>query len=108
MLKFCFKCPSCESSLETKVKDPAPVCPDCGIVMRRDYHTEGVGIGTGVKVSRTGTMRDQARLFLPDQNEFKSSDDPDGKRGARKWLEEHQPKEKGGYNPLLEIERRSF
>lgn len=74
----------------------------------RDYRAESFGVGVGVRVSRDGTVRDQARLFLPGNDEFKGPDDPDGTKGAREWLESHQPKEKGGHNPLLETERNLF
>lgn len=79
------------------------------IDMVRDYRAEGVGVGAGVRVSRDGTNLDQARLFLPDNSEFAGPGDPDGKKGAREWLDSHEPKEAGGAtNPLLDIERRSF
>ncbi len=84
----------------------SPLC--CDTDMGRDYRAESVGIGAGVRVSRTGTNLDQARLFLPDNSEFAGPGDPDGKKGAREWLDTHQPKESSGHNPLLEIERRSF
>ena len=76
--------------------------------MVRDWRAEGLVVGTGARVSRSGTVRDQARLFLPDNNEFAGPGDPDGKKGARKWLETHQAKESGGSTPLLEIDREVF
>lgn len=111
-MAYCFKCPQCGYWLETPIRDPAPTCAsdahDLEYTMRRDYRAEGVGLGSGIKVSRDGTVLDQARLFLPDNDEFAGPGDPDGTKGAREWLESHQPKESKGHNPLLEIERRSF
>jgi hypothetical protein len=116
-MTFCFKCSFCGYVVETPVRDPAPTCnhgmaPVCGedteIPMDRDWKAEGVAVGRGVRVSRDGTMREQAQLFLPDNDEFKGPGDPDGTKGARQWLETHQPKEPGGRNPLLTTERRSF
>jgi hypothetical protein len=103
---YCFRGTDCDETLE-KHERATPVCSH-GVDMRRDWKAEGVGIGTGVRVSRTGTDREMAQLFLPDNNEFAGPGDPDGKKGAREWLDTHQPKEPGGHNPLLEIERRSF
>lgn len=61
--------------------------------MVRDWKAEGVGVGSGVRVSRDGTLRDQARLFLPDNDEFKGPGDPDGTKGMREWRETHSPHE---------------
>lgn len=108
---YCYKCPQCSFMLERSNRDPydPDPCPACGSgTLRRDYRAESVGVGSGVRVSRTGTNLEQARLFLPDNREFAGPGDPDGKKGAREWLDTHQPKESGGNNPLLEIERRSF
>lgn len=106
MATYCYKCPECGNTYEAR--QYAGVICVCGEECNRDYRAESVGIGTGVRVSRTGTNLDQARLFLPGNEEFKGPGDPDGKKGAREWLDTHQPKESGGHNPLLDIERRSF
>lgn len=107
-MRFCFKCLRCGLRWEQTDRF-ADFCWQCGsFEVHRDYKAEGVGIGPGVRVSRDGTMLDQARLFLPDNDDFKGPGDPDGTKGARKWLDEHQPKESVGYNPLLDIERKSF
>lgn len=124
MRKYCWKCPGCGH--KTVLPEPEyerlvcyhPGGPDGydilsdnpmgGTDMVRDYKAEAVGVGTGVAMSRTGTARDQAQLFLPSNDEFKGPGDPDGTKGAREWLDSHAPKENGGHNPLLDIERRSF
>ena len=104
-MTYCFKCIVCGAPTEGQTR----VAPShCNSTMKRDYRAESVGVGSGVRVSRDGTNLDQARLFLPDNSEFAGPGDPDGKKGAREWLDTHQPKESGGHNPLLDIERRSF
>ncbi len=107
MLRFCFKCRDCGAKFELYSRE-VPGCYECGGDLVRDYHAEMVGVGSGVRASRDGTLRDQAKLFLPDNSEFKGPGDPDGKKGARQWLETHRPKHPGGRNPLLEVEKKVF
>lgn len=114
-MTYCYKCTTCGAREEHESDGPEMVCCSACMLrtgewldMTRDYKAESVGIGAGVKVSRDGTSLDQARLFLPSNDEFKGPGDEDGKKGARKWLDDHAPKEPGGHNPLLEIERKSF
>jgi len=117
-MTFCFVCDFCGYRVETAVRDPAPYCchglsPICGedleTPMRRDWRVEGVGVGSGVRVSRTGTSLDQACLFLPDNDEFKGPDDPDGTAGMRRWREGHTPREDNP-NPAWPgtVERKVF
>lgn len=77
--------------------------------MRRDYGAEGVGLGSGVKVSRDGTVRDSAALFLPDNRDFAGPGDPDGNKGMREWREEHTPRDsnKKPYWPGA-VDKRTF
>lgn len=116
-MAFCWKCEYCGATTETLGRQ-APQCDhggafSCGedltIPMVRDWRAEGVGVGTGVRVSRDGTLLDQARLFLPTNDEFKGPGDPDGTKGMRAWHERHAPAE-GNKNPVLpgHIDRRSF
>jgi len=88
------------------------VCPEpgCGRGLYRRYRDEGVGLGSGVKVSRDGTARDMGELFLPDNSEFAGPDDPDGTKGLREWHDTHQPKEGAGDRSLVpgRIDKRSF
>ena len=121
MATYCFRCPLCGRKTETTSREPAPTCTgpykddDYGrhfaLEMVRDFKAEGFGIGSGVRVSRDGTVAEQARLFLPDNSEFAGPGDPDGTKGAREWLETHQPKtpQAARYKiPGLEFERKSF
>lgn len=120
-MAYCFVCPLCSRRTEANVRDPAPTCTGPYTdgsygnhfeqEMRRDYAAEGVGIGSGVRVSRDGTVADQARLFLPDNDDFKGPGDPDGTRGAREWHEINQPKSSAAARyriPNLSVEKRSF
>ena len=114
---FCFICDYCGHRVETAVRQPEPtcthelsqLCADTELVMRRDWATEGVGVGQGVRVSRDGTLSDQAHLFLPTNDEFKGPGDPDGTRGMRAWHEHHEPR---ADNPRPvhpgRVEKRSF
>ena len=106
MAVYCFKCKTCGAQWTSQ--EFGHICPDDRPDVVRDYRAEAVGIGEGVRVSRTGTDRELASLFLPGNDEFVGPGDPDGKKGAREWLETHQPKESRGSNPLLNIDRRSF
>jgi len=78
--------------------------------MRRDYQIEGVGLGSGVKVSRNGTDHERAKLFLPDNDEYAGPGDPDGTIGMRNWMDTHQPQVPGGDFSMVPgtIERKSF
>jgi hypothetical protein len=96
---YCFKCSVCGNRFESTDRETS----HCGVQAVRDYHAEGVGIGSGVRVSRDGTLREQAELFLPTNRDFAGPDDPDGRKGAREWLETHAPKHPGGKNPNLEF-----
>lgn len=115
MKTYCYLCPVCGEREAHQSDGPEKVCcASCMLKtglwydMHRDYRAEMVGIGSGVRVSRDGTSRDQAALFLPSNEDFKGPGDPDGSKGARRWLDDHAPKESGGNNPLLDIERKSF
>lgn len=87
MATYCFICTKC-GTLATR---GARIAPDCHGTMARDWRAENVGIGEGVRVSRTGTQADQARLILPDNAQFKGPGDPDGTKGMREWHEKFQP-----------------
>lgn len=113
---YCFKCQMCGRKEQTNGAFPLCTGPyddhsfgeHMPQDMIRDYKAEDVGLGSGTRVSRDGTNLEQARLFLPGNDEFVGPGDPDGKKGAREWLDNHQPMVTGGNNPLLDIERRSF
>lgn len=68
------------------------VSSEHGLPFRRDYRAEAVGIGSGVRVSKSGTNREYAQKFLPTAADYAGPDDPDGSKGLRQWADEHQPK----------------
>ena len=108
MATYVYRCPDCDWSYESReyiIAENRPIHCDFPVV--RDYRAEGVGIGAGVRVSRTGTTQDLAHLFLPTNDEFKGPGDPDGTKGMREWRETHQPKD-GNAKPYWpgEVERR--
>jgi len=102
---YMYMCPLGHHFAETTREVPS--CP-CGQPARRDYVGEGVGIGQGVRVSRDGTMLDQAKVFLPSPKEFSGEGDPDGQKGLRKFYDEHRPKDNKGKHvrPGLEVKGR--
>lgn len=110
-MTYCYRCPSCEAQYQLPVRDAGEtVCASCGACcIVRDYRAENVGIGTGVRVSRTGTVRDQANLFLPTNKDFRGPGDPDGTKGMRAWHDRFQP---AADNPrpanIGEIDKRVF
>lgn len=110
-MTYCFKCRACGYQLTHSSREVREVaCAECGATaLVRDYRAEAVGVGSGVRVSRDGTVRDQAHLFLPDNNDFKGPGDPDGTKGMRKWHERYQPAP-GNKNPVMvgEIDKRVF
>jgi hypothetical protein len=109
-MAFCFKCVECGARFEQREREPAPACIRHELYMVRDYKAEGVGIGSGVRVSRDGTVSEQAKQFLPDNSEFAGPGDPDGTKGMREWHETHQPKESVRRQVQLpgHIEKKSF
>lgn len=77
----------------TSTSREAPFCGSCGsFSVRRDYQAEAVGLGSGVKMSRDGTLGDQARMFLPEAKDFAKPGDPDGIKGLNNWNETHGPR----------------
>lgn len=78
--------------------------------MVRDYRAEAVGIGEGVRVSRTGTNIEQARLVLPNNGDFAGPGDPDGTKGMREWHDTHEPKTQAAARAQApgRISKRSF
>lgn len=108
MTVYCYKCPRCGSYTEVSGGAAAVVCANDQEFMRRDYRAEAVGIGTGVRVSREGTDRERAELFLPSNRDLAGPGDPDGKKGAAEWLERFEPATSKTKNPLLETEKASF
>lgn len=96
MATYCFKCPRCSERLETNRREPEPVCINnthlSGETMVRDYSSEGVQLGAGTRPSRTDdALARKQRLILPDAEEFKAPDDPDGTKGLREWRDNFQP-----------------
>lgn len=108
-MTYCFICTACGTRQEAQSRTLGNYVCYCGGTWRRDYRAEAVGIGSGVKVSRDGTKLDQARLFLPDNSDFKGPGDPDGTKGMRDWHESFEPR---ADNPAPtvpgRIERHSF
>lgn len=113
---YCFKCPTCGYRVEQRHREPAPshgphlLGKDYYSTMVRDYGAEGVGIGSGVKVSRDGTAHEMGRLFLPGNDEYAGPGDPDGTKGMRKWHAEHRPMSGDGDRALVpgKIDRKVF
>lgn len=68
---YCFKCPACGYTVETTVRDPAPVCLQENdehfwndpVVMIRDYRAEAVGIETFTSVLGEGKV--ETRVVEP-------------------------------------------
>lgn len=95
-MTYCFKCLSCGDRVERHSRETPPHdCPSAeGARVVRDYSTENVGIGTGVRESRneltTSGYRD---LFLPTADDMATADDPSGQKGLREWAETHTPKD---------------
>lgn len=89
MATYCFVCVFCSARFESLHRSPL----HCGQAARRDYGAEGVGLGSGVKVSRDGTVNDSAALFLPGNKDFAGPRDPDGNKGMRKWRDAHGPRD---------------
>ena len=92
-MTFLFRCRECGAPASATSREPAPSCLNDGSEMRRDYRAEGVGLGTGVKVSRSGTDADSAALFLPSNKDYAGPSDPDGQKGMRAWRERHGPRD---------------
>lgn len=109
MITYCYRCKDCGQALTGTDRELNDGAVHCVTPIIRDYRAEAVGLGHGVKVSRDGTLADQKRLFLPDNDEFKGPGDPDGKKGMREWHENFAPK---ADNPrpvnVGEIEKRVF
>lgn len=102
-MTFCYICTSCESTgtsaSNQKVGTACPVCAEG--TLRRDWRAEGVGIGPGVRESNLELSPSGYRdLFLPSEADLSSVDDPDGTKGMREWMDEHEPKE-GNKHPIL-------
>lgn len=111
MATYCFACRECGERFSLPVNDAGETtCPACGkCCIARDYRAEAVGVGSGVRVSRDGTVQDQARLMLPTNNDFRGPGDPDGTKGMRAWHDRFQP---AADNPrpvkVGEIDKRVF
>jgi len=95
-MTYCWKCRTCGGGTQN---DSNEVVPEHNCEMGtpdvvRDYASENVGIGSGVRESRnemtTSGYRD---LFLPTADDFADQDDPSGQKGLRQWAETHGPKE---------------
>jgi hypothetical protein len=116
MATYAFLCPACGEQYWAHVSSarlgpPQEVfCQGAHketVAMRRDYATENVGVGSGVRVSRDGTNKDIDRLFMPDNKDFAGPGDPDGYKGMRNWRETHLPKD-DNYKPRWpgEVEKK--
>lgn len=107
-VRYCYRCPTCGATREVSTRE-VQVCENLCDEMVRDYRAENVGVGSGVRVSRDGTVRDQARLMLPTNDDFKGPGDPDGTKGMRRWHDRFQP---AADNPrpasVGEIDKRVF
>lgn len=106
MTTYCFKCRNCGDTWTSAAAEYECFCTQPDVV--RDYRAEGVGIGGGVKVSRDGTLRDQAELFLPTNRELAGPGDPDGTKGMREWRETHSPKSEKNHVWPGEVEKTTF
>ena len=115
MAIYCFKCPQCGAQVDTTTRE-AYYCGACAreselsnmVAMVRDYRREAVGIGAGVRVSRDGTVADQAKLFLPDNSDYAGPGDPDGTKGMKAWHEQFEPKGSRPAQTPGRIERTVF
>ena len=102
MTTFCYVCTSCGATGIARARQESdPECLECGATMRRDWKSEGVRIGSGVRESRVELSPSGYReLFLPTEEDLSSADDPTGEQGMKEWMEEHEPKE-GNKHPIL-------
>lgn len=108
-MTYCFVCPNGHRT-QAQNRDPLGYdCYDCGEPLRRDWQTEGVGIGEGVRESRREHTNSGYRdLFLPTADDYKSPDDPDGQKGLRDWAETHGPREDNKRPMWPEMDRKVF
>jgi hypothetical protein len=103
MAVYCYRCAHCgrveNLSADIGSVPPPPVC-NCdlkrgGMLMRRDYKADGVGLTGMVELKRvrefggSSAVRD---LFLPTAAEMAGPNDPDGSKGIEEWNERNQPK----------------
>ncbi len=112
-MTYVWRCVVCGSQREGNSPDGIAVAGSercCELMtLKRDFRAEGVGIGSGVRVSRDGTLHEQSKLFLPGNEDFKGPGDPDGTKGMREWHDTHQRKDpKGRGVKVGDIARRSF
>lgn len=108
MATYCFKCRDCGAALTGTDRALNDGAVHCTTPIVRDYRAEAVGIGAGVRVSRTGTQADQARGILPDNGDFAGPGDPDGTKGMKAWHEQFEPKGSRPAQTPGRIERTVF
>ena len=95
-MTYCWKCRTCGGQTTNNDHSTTPEhnCEMGTPDVIRDYAAENVGIGAGVRESRTEMTTSGYRdLFLPTAEDMAGPDDPDGQKGLRKWAEEHTPKD---------------
>lgn len=114
MTTYCLKCPEPTCTYTGTTPEHGLIgllnCPFHGdAALLRDYKAEAVGIGSGVRESRSELSSSGYRdLFLPSEADLSSKDDPTGEKGMKEWMAEHEPKE-GNKHPILpERTKHSF
>lgn len=106
---YCYRCRSCGHT-DTASHRHGVTCPRCDLLMPRDYQAENVGFGVAnLKRTREHPVEEYAAKFLPTNKDFATKSDPEGKKGMKKWREEHAPADSNSkpYWPG-EVERTSF
>lgn len=108
MALYTYLCPACGES--TEVLRPMAVGPPDEVLcvmheggekvaMARDYQADSPRLGNVSELRNAreaGGLANQAKLFLPDNDEFAGPGDPDGTKGMREWRETHRPKTESG------------
>lgn len=99
---YCFRCRSCDLRLTGPTPGTAGElnlpCVNCGGSIVRDYRAENVAPTIqNLKREREknhtrSSAEAQKSIFLPEQHEFRTPEDPTGRKGMHNWLETHQPK----------------
>ncbi len=91
MAEYLWKCLECGRKVRAVRYVDGRICAG-GHKMVRDYRSENVGLGTGVRASREPTKAEAEALFLPSGDDLATPADPTGQKALREWNETHGPK----------------
>ncbi len=115
MTTYCLKCPTCGTrstagDRDERICGPCLISRDAVVPLVRDYRAENVGVAiANLRREREHTVEEYAAKFLPTNADFASPSDPEGKKGMKKWREEHAPADsnKKPYYPG-EVDKTTF